>query len=47
MTVHPYKFTEPPGRIPRTGPGVVVELLLAGRVSEDLGYRLVYEKVPI
>ena len=35
------------GQIPRTGPDVVVEFLFADRVSEDLGYRLVYEKVPI
>ena len=45
-TAHPYKFTEPPGRIPQTGPDVVVEFLFADRVSEDLGYHLVYKKVP-
>ena len=46
-TANPYKFTEPPGRIPRAGPDVVVEFLFVDRVPEDLGYDLAYKKVPI
>ena len=46
-TANPYKFTEPPGRIPRAGPDVLVEFLFVDRVPEDLGYDLVYKKVPI